>query len=106
MKSSGTYGESSRTAAASFWLSSGTRARVVDRVHRVEAQAVDVIVADPAARAVDDPVAHLVAVGSVEVDGRSPRRPVAVGEVRAEVGQVVPLRTDVVVDDVEHDAEP
>ena len=47
--------------------------------------AVDVEVAQPHERVVDEEAPHLVAAGAVEVDGVAPRRPVAVGEVRAEL---------------------
>ena len=48
---------------------------------------------------------HLVAAGPVDVQARSPGRRVAVGEVRTELAEVVPRRTEVVVDDVEDDAD-
>ena len=51
-------------------------ARVEDRVDRVEAQPVDVEVADPALGALEDPLAHRVGVLVVEVDRLAPERPV------------------------------
>ena len=47
----------------------------------------------------------VVAVRAVEIHGRPPRGAVPVGEVGAEVGQVVPLRPEVVVDHVEDDGQ-
>ena len=45
---------------------------VEQRVHGVEAQPVDVEVAQPHQRVVDDEAPHLVAAGAVEVDGAAP----------------------------------
>src|SRR5262245_1278285 len=45
------------------------------------------------------------AVGTVEVHGLAPGGLVAVGEVGPKLSQVVPLRAEVVVDDVQHHAE-
>ena len=42
---------------------------------------------------------------AVVVDGRAPGGPVVVGEVGAELAQVVALRAEVVVDDVEEDRQ-
>ena len=82
------------------------RCRVVgDRVHRVEAQPVAVVVAQPHQCVVDDEPAYLVAAGSVEVDRRAPVGLVPLGEVRPELGQVVACRAEVVVDDVHDHAE-
>ena len=47
--------------------------------------AVDVVLAQPVERVVDQEAAHLVAARAVEVDRLAPRRAVAVGEVRPEV---------------------
>ena len=55
----------------------GIRARVGDRVHRVEAQRVDAEVGDPLERVLDEEVAHLVGAGSVVVERVAPRRAVA-----------------------------
>ncbi len=81
------------------------RARVEDRVYGVQAEPVDVILGDPVERVVDHVAAYLVAVGAVVVDGAPPRRAVATREVRAEVGEIVPLGSEVVVDDVQDDGE-
>ena len=81
-------------------------ARVEDRVDRVESQAVDAEVADPAGRALQHPFAHRVAVGVVVVDRLSPGRRVLIGEVRAErLERLRPRGADVVVDDVEDDGQ-
>ena len=81
------------------------RALVVDRMHRVEPQAVDVVMAQPAERIVDEEAPHLVGVGAVEVDGGAPRRVAIRPEVRPIAAQAVPDRAEVVIDDVEEDGE-
>ena len=81
-------------------------ARVVDRVDRVQAQTVEVEIAHPGARVLDEVAPHAVAVRTVVVERAAPRCAVAVGEVRPEVAEIVPLGTEVVVDDVEDDRQP
>ncbi len=76
-----------------------------DRVHGIDAQAVDVKLVDPLQRVVDEEPAHVVAVRAVEVERRTPGRRVARGEVRAVFAQVVSLGAEVVVDDVEKQGE-
>ena len=77
-------------------------ARVEDRVDRVEPQAVDVQVADPALARLQQPLAHRAGVRVVVVDRLAPGRRVAAGEVRAERAQrLLARRADVVGDDVE-----
>ena len=80
-------------------------AEVVDRLHGVEAKAVDVEVADPRAGVVNEERAHRVAFRTVKIDRVSPRRVVAVGEVRAELAEVVSFRAEVIVDNVEDDRQ-
>jgi hypothetical protein len=77
--------------------------RGVDQsVHRIEPQAVDMVIAEPQLRVVEDVAAHL---GFVEVDGRAPGVGALGVQVRAVLGQVVAARSEVVVDDVLDDAE-
>ena len=75
---------------------------VEDRVHRVEPQPVDVVVAHPQLGVLDRPLAH---AALRVVDRVAPERVVAVGEVRPERGDRLGAGADVVVDDVEDDAE-
>ena len=75
---------------------------VEDRVHRVEAEAVDAVVADPLLRVLERPLAHAVLR---VVDRRAPEGVVAVGEVGAEGGDLLGAGAEVVVDDVEDHAE-
>ncbi len=80
--------------------------RVVDdRVHGVEAKSIDMVIAEPHRRVVEEEGADLGTPRSVEVDGGTPRRRIAVDEVGPELAEVVPVRPEVVVDDVEHDGE-
>ena len=77
----------------------------MDGVHRVEAKAVEVEVAQPPPRVPGHEVADPVAARAVEVDGRPPGGPVRVGEVGAELAEVVAGRAQVVVDGVEDHRE-
>ncbi len=80
--------------------------RVVDQgMHGVEPQGVDVEVAEPAQRVVDDVAADLGGLGTRQVDVAPPGVG-AVGEVRAESVEVVARRSEVVVDDVQSHREP
>ena len=77
---------------------------VVDGVDGVEAQPVDAVVADPELRVLDRPFAS---AGLGVVERVAPGRPAEpVREVRPKVSERLAARSDVVVDDVEHDAEP
>ncbi|CAM5681612.1 hypothetical protein STENM327S_05756 [Streptomyces tendae] len=81
------------------------RARVGQGVHRVQAQPVDPVVPQPRQRAVHQIRPHLVGAGRIQVHGDAPGRVVGVGEVRAEGGQVVAGRAQVVVHHVQDHAE-
>jgi hypothetical protein len=76
---------------------------VEDPVDGVDTQDVDVHLTQPVESALNEEGAHLVGVGVVEVDGTPPWSVVAVREIGAETIEVVPFRTEVVVDDVERD---
>ena len=78
---------------------------VDDRVDRVEAQRVDVEVDEPLRDALEEIGADVVRPRPVEVEGRSPGRLVALGEVRAEGAEDVADRPEVVVDHVEDHRE-
>ena len=80
-------------------------ARVEDRVDRVQPQAVDVELTHPVARVLDEVAPDAGAVRAVEVEGAPPWGLVAIREVRPELGKVVPLGPEMVVDDVEEDGE-
>ena len=79
---------------------------VHDRVDRVEAQAVEVVLLDPVERVVDHERAHHLRAGPVVVDPVAPRGLVPrVEEVGRVAVQIVALGPEVVVDDVEEDGE-
>jgi hypothetical protein len=82
--------------------------RVVgDRVHRVEAQAVEVILLEPVEGVVDEEIPHGARPGAAEVDRGAPWGPMGrVEELRRVDVQVVALGSEVVVDDVEQHHQP
>ncbi len=77
---------------------------VDERVDGVESERVDVELAEPPQRVADDVAAHLAAVRSVQVDAAAPGVG-ALRQVRAVPVEVVPRRSEVVVDGVEDHAE-
>ena len=79
----------------------GDGAAVVEGVDRVQAQGIDAVAPEPVLGVGQEVGPHRVAVGPVEVDRLSPGSTVAVGEIGAEVPQVVPLRAQVVVHHVQ-----
>ena len=83
-------------------LEDGQRRGVDDGVNRIQPQPVAVIVPQPHQGVVDDERPHLGAVRAVEVDGVAPVGGVTVGEVGAELRQVVAGRTQMVVHHVDH----
>ena len=73
-----------------------------NRVNRVEAEGIYMEIGDPLQRILDEVSADLIAPGLVEIDRLSPRRLVEIREIRTEIRQVISLRTNVVVNHVEH----
>ncbi len=72
-----------------------------DGVHGVEAQAVEAVFHQPVERVLGEEAAHL---GPAEIDGGAPGRgDVGAEEARGIGGEIVPVRPEVVVDDVEED---
>jgi hypothetical protein len=78
---------------------------VAELVHGVETERVEVEVAEPPQRVVDDEGTDVLGAGLVEVDGGAPRGVVGLGEVGPEDGEVVAGGAEVVVDHVEADAQ-
>ena len=78
---------------------------VLQRVHRVQPKPVHVEVAEPHRRVVEDVAPHLVVALGVKVDRRTPGIRPALDQVGAEPRQVVPKRSQVVVDNVLDDRE-
>lgn len=76
-------------------------AGVENPVYGVESQRIDVKILQPVQRVADKEMPHLVAVRPIEVQRRSPRRFVVIGEIRPVLAQVIAFRTQVVVDHVQ-----
>src|ERR1700722_19048754 len=68
----------------------------------VESKRVDMKIRNPLQRILNEVSANLIAAGTIEIDSLSPRCFVEVCEIGAEIRQVIPFRTEVVVDHVEH----
>jgi hypothetical protein len=80
--------------------------RIVDVLRRVESQPVQVILGDPVTHVAEDELTHGPRVAVVEVDGVAPVGDVLLAEVRLRVfGEIVPVRADVVVHDVQNHAD-
>src|SRR5690348_575177 len=67
----------------------------------VEAQGVDVKIGEPMESILNEEAPDRFAVSAIEIDGLTPRRAVAIGEIRTKIIEVIALRAEVVVDDVE-----
>ena len=76
------------------------------RMHRIETQSVESIVAQPHQRVVDDEAAHLIALRPIEVERGTPAGAVPIGEIGAIMRQVVSVGPQVIVNHVEEYAEP
>src|ERR1044071_5347176 len=84
----------------------GNRRMIENGVHGIEPERVDMKLADPLERILNEIVAHLVTVRSIEVDRAAPRRLITVREVGTEVAKVVSFRAEVVVNDIQDNREP
>ena len=78
---------------------------IVNAVDGIQAKRVHVIFSQPVESVVDDPAADAVALGAIVVDRLAPGRVMGVGETGREFGEIVPFRTEVVVDHVHYDRE-
>src|SRR5262245_15146929 len=80
---------------------------VHERMSRVEPKAVQPILANPVDGGVDDEAANQCRARAIEIDGAAPRRVMAIGDVFGqELRQVRAFGPEVVVDDIEDDAQP
>ncbi len=73
---------------------------IENRVHGVEAQRVDMKFGDPIQRVLNEIISYLVAERAVEIERLSPRRFIAIGEVGTEVGEIISLGSEMVIDHV------
>src|SRR5580765_618200 len=78
------------------------RRMVENRVHSVEPERIDMAINDPIKRVLNKIIAHLVAPRTIEVKRRTPRRPVPVGEIRAELAKMISLRAEMIINDVQN----
>ena len=75
-------------------------------LRRVEPQPVEMILVDPIAGIGDEEFAHRARIGTVEIDRLTPFVVVAIGEIsRGEQFEIVSVRAEMVVDDVEDDGD-
>src|SRR5271169_7040655 len=75
-------------------------------LRRVEPQSVEMILVDPITRIGDKKLAHWASIGTVEIDRLTPVVVVAVSEIsRREQFEIVSIRAEMIVDDVEDDGD-
>src|SRR5262245_35709560 len=77
-----------------------------DRVHRIDAQSVEMKLIDTHQSILDEKLPDVIAMRSVEIQGHAPRGLVSIGEIRSELAQIVSFGAEVVVDDVEDHGQP
>ena len=75
-------------------------------MHGIDSERIDMTVANPVQRTFDKKAANLVAVRTVEIDGFAPRCFIKIGKVGPEVSEVVALRSQVVVNHIQHHRQP
>src|SRR5262245_7205500 len=77
------------------------RCLVINRVHGIKAQPVEMELLQPIEGIVYDKISHQPAAGPGEVDGRTPWRVVAVSEeIRGNNRQIISLGTKMIIDDI------
>ncbi len=72
----------------------------------IEAQAIDVKIANPVTGVVDEELPHRIAVGVAEIDRVAPGSVIAIGEIGSEAVEVTPFGPQMVVDDIEKHGQP
>jgi len=77
-------------------------AEVEDAVNRIQPQCIDVILSHPVQCIADDVMPHMIAVRSIIVDRQPPGSPVTIREIGAKLTEIIPLRPEMVVDDVQN----
>ena len=79
---------------------------VEDLLCRVQPQPVEMVFVDPIAGIGEEKIAHRSGIGAIEIDRLAPFVGVAVGQIsRRERFEIVPVRAEMVVDDVEDDRD-
>ena len=74
----------------------------MDRLDGIEPQSIDVILANPVQRILDDVAPDLLTALIVVVDRVTPYGVVAVSKIWTELAEVIAFRSDVVVHDIQH----
>src|SRR5215469_2833052 len=69
-------------------------------VNRIEPKRVEVILLEPVESILAEKTSHLITAGSVEINGFSPGRAITTCEVRTVGAETVPLRSQMVVDNI------
>ena len=75
---------------------------VENRMHRVEPERIDVAIHDPVKRVLNKIIAYLVAPRTIEIERRSPRRLIPVGEIGAKLAKIISFRAEMIVNDVQN----
>src|SRR3712207_6699508 len=81
------------------------RGLIVDRMHRVPPQRIDVELGDPKQDIVDEELPDCVTVAAVEVERLTPPDSIALGKVCPEVAQMVSFRAEVVVNHIYYNSQ-
>jgi hypothetical protein len=81
------------------------RTQVDDLVRRIYPEPIDPELGNPVERVIHQITPDFTAIGAVEVPSFTPEGPVPVGKVGTELLEIVALRTEMVVDHIEHDGE-
>src|SRR5260370_10763175 len=68
----------------------------------VEPQRIDMELSNPLQRVFDEIAANVITLRAIEIDRLAPRSPIQIGKIRGKILQIIPLRTQMVVNDVEH----
>jgi len=83
-----------------------TGAEVVNAVNGIQSQRVHVILSNPIECIADEKMAHRLTIWTIVIDSITPRRPIAIREIGAEVSQIISFRAQMVVDDVQDHGKP
>ena len=82
------------------------RGKVENAVNSVYSQGINVKLAHPVNSVVDEELPNLIAMRAVKINCGPPRRSVSFREIRSEIGQVVALRAEVVVNHIQDHGQP
>ena len=83
----------------------GSGGTVQDGVNRVQTKGVHVKLIQPVKGILDEEAADLIAVRTVEIEGRTPRGLITFGEVGGVIAETVSFRSQVIVDHVQDHCE-